>query len=243
MGKSLTYLETLKQTDPEFVELFKTFAGDEVINEEGQQLDPKDRYMAILATILGCQGTDLYREILPEALDNGVTPIEVKEIVYQAVAYVGMGRIFPFLKVTNEVLAEQGVELPLPNQRTVTAETRLAAGQQAQADIFGGDFQGGTSSGNGPSETGHIDRWLSDNCFGDYFTRRGLDFKQREMITFCFLSALGTEPQLKVHVGGNVIVGNDRSYLIRIASQCMPYAGYPRTLNALRCIKEALADK
>ena len=27
------------------------------------------------------------------------------------------------------------------------------------------------------------------NCFGDYYTRTGLDLKQREMITFCFLAA------------------------------------------------------
>lgn len=60
------------------------------------------------------------------------------------------------------------------------------------------------------------------------------------MITFCFLAAQGTEPQLKAHIGGNIKVGNDRKFLINVVSQCMPYIGYPRTLNALRCINEAL---
>ena len=57
----------------------------------------------------------------------------------------------------------------------------------------------------------------------------------REMITFCFLAAQGgCEPQLKAHVEGNLNVGNSKQYLINIASQCVPYIGYPRTLNALR---------
>lgn len=66
----------------------------------------------------------------------------------------------------------------------------------------------------------------------------GLTGAQREMITFCFLSALGTEPQLKSHIGGNFHVGNDAHYLINVISNCMPYIGYPRTLNAIRCIHE-----
>lgn len=59
------------------------------------------------------------------------------------------------------------------------------------------------------------------------------------MITFCFLLAQGgCEPQLKGHIDGNVRVGNDKQFLINVISQCMPYIGYPRTLNALNCINE-----
>ena len=34
-------------------------------------------------------------------------------------------------------------------------------------------------------------------------------------------------------------IGNNCHFLIAVASQCMPYIGYPRTLNALRCVDEA----
>ena len=50
------------------------------------------------------------------ALTVGVTPVEVKEIVYQAVPYVGLAKVFDFLHTTNEVLAERGIDLPLPAQ-------------------------------------------------------------------------------------------------------------------------------
>ena len=52
-------------------------------------------------------------------------------------AYLGIGRVRPFFSVTNQVLTEQGVALPLEPGSTTTAETRLAAGNQAQVDIFG----------------------------------------------------------------------------------------------------------
>ena len=226
----------LWETDPEFMELFANFALDEVVNQG--DLDDAARMMAILATLLGCQGVEEYRVLLPAALRAGVTPVQVKEILYQSVAYLGIGRVRPFFSVTNQVLTEQGVALPLEPGSTTTAETRLAAGNQAQVDIFGEGMRGFQNSG--PEESRHINRWLADNCFGDYYTRGGLDYKQREMITFCFLAALGgCEPQLTSHAGANLRIGNDNAFLIQVISQCLPYIGYPRSLNALRCVNDA----
>lgn len=93
----------LKKTDPEFAESFHHFAFDEVVNEENQQLDASTRYLAILSVLIGCGGLDAYREMLPSALENGVTPVMVKETVYQATDYLGYGRILPFLSVTNDI--------------------------------------------------------------------------------------------------------------------------------------------
>lgn len=226
----------LAETDPEFAELFDNFAFDEVVNSDG--LDGKTRFTAILAALIGCQGIDEYRIIMSAALNFGVLPVEIKEVVYQSVAYLGIGRAFPFLKVTNEILTEQGVKLPLESQATTTLETRLEKGEQAQTDIFGEGMRGFANAGS--PETRHINKWLVDNCFGDYYTRKGLDYRQREMITFCFLAAQGgCEPQLISHARANIRIGNDRAFLIKVVSQCLPYIGYPRSLNALRCVEEA----
>jgi 4-carboxymuconolactone decarboxylase len=60
------------------------------------------------------------------------------------------------------------------------------------------------------------------------------------MITFCFLAAQGgCEPQLTSHAMANMKIGNDKEFLIKVLSQCIPYIGYPRSLNALNCINEA----
>jgi Uncharacterized homolog of gamma-carboxymuconolactone decarboxylase subunit len=60
--------------------------------ENGDDLDDRTRMAAILAALIGCQGIDEFRAIAPAALNLGATPIEAKEIVYQSVAYLGIGR-------------------------------------------------------------------------------------------------------------------------------------------------------
>ena len=221
------------QTDPEFAERFERFTFDEVVNEPGQQLDDTTRYLAILATLLGCQGIEEFGAVLPRALDAGVTPVMVKETVYQAVDYLGIGRVRPFLDAVNAELTARGVALPLAGQATATMADRLEKGAQAQAAIFGPHMLEAWKQG-------HINRWLAANCFGDYYTRTGLDLAQRELITFCFLAAQGgCEPQLTAHAGGNMNLGNDAAFLTRVVSQCLPYIGYPRSLNAIACIGKA----
>ena len=221
------------ETDPEFMERFEHFAFEEVVNEPGQQLDDVTRHMAILAALMGCQGTEAFRLELPCALDAGVTPVMAKEIVYQAVDYLGIGRALPFLQLVNEALVSRGVKLPLEGQATTTMENRLEKGARAQADIFGPHMLEAWKAG-------HINRWLAANCFGDYYTRTGLTLAQREMITFCFLAAQGgCEPQLTAHAKGNMNLGNDREFLTRVVSQCLPYIGYPRSLNTVTCVHKA----
>ena len=223
----------LHVTDPEFAERFAHFAFEEVPNEEHQRLDEKTRYMAVLATLVGCGGIDAYKETLPKALEHGITPVAVKEIVYQAVDYLGYGRMLPFLNAANEIFTEMGIKLPLEGQATTTLEDRLEKGVEMQAEIFGEQMKEAWKAG-------HINRWLAANCFGDYYTRKGLTTAEREMITFCFLMAQGgCEPQLTSHAKGNMNVGNDREFLIRVVSQCLPYIGYPRSLNAMTCIEKA----
>lgn len=230
------YVSAFLETDPEFIERFDNFTFDEVVNQD--DLDDKTRWLAILATLLGCQGIDEFKALVPAAMNFGVSPVEIKEVVYQAVAYLGIGRVFPFLKAANEIFADKGIKLPLEGQATTTTDTRLEAGRQAQMDIMGDGMKDFYQSG--PEESRHINYWLTDNCFGDYYTRAGLDYKQREMITFCFLAAQGgCEPQLTSHASANMRIGNDKSFLIKVISQCIPYIGYPRSLNALRCVNNA----
>lgn len=234
------FLKEFEESDPEFAERMINFALDEVVNQD--DLDDRTRMTAILAALLGCQGIDTFRMVLPEALKLGLTPTEVKEIVYQAAAYLGLGRVYPFLAAVNAELQAEGITLPLPAQAGTTMADRIEKGEHAQVEIFGERMKGFASSG--PEETRHINRWLAGNCFGDYYTRGGLNYAQRELITFCFLAAQGgCEPQLISHAGANMRIGNDRLFLIKVISQNLPYIGYPRSLNALRCVNEAAAQQ
>jgi len=226
---------TLKVTDPELVELFDNWAFDEVMRDA--PLNPKTRLMVQLAAIIACQAVSEYRVMLGAALHVGVTPVEVKEIVYQAVPYVGLAKVFDFLHATNEVLASRGIELPLPGQSTTTPDDRLEKGLRVQKAILGDRID--QMYAQSPQDQLHIQKYLSGNCFGDYLTRKGLDLKTRELLTFSMLTALGgCEPQLAGHVAANLAVGNDRQVLINTITQLVPFIGYPRTLNAIKVIND-----
>ena len=164
--------------------------------------------------------------------------MEVKEIVYQAVPYVGMARVFDVLHVTNDVLTEHGVELPLPGQSTTTPQTRAEKGLAVQKQIVGADRVDALYA-TAPEDEQHIQRYLSANCFGDHLTRTGIDIRGRELLTLAMLVSLGgCEPQVKAHVAANLHIGNDRARLLDVLTQLMPFIGYPRTLNALRMLDE-----
>jgi 4-carboxymuconolactone decarboxylase len=90
---------TLKVTDPEFIELFDNWALGEV--PRYGVLDVKTRLMLQLAALIACQSVNEYRVMMGAALNVGVTPVEIKEIVYQAVPYLGLAKAFDFLHATN----------------------------------------------------------------------------------------------------------------------------------------------
>ena len=94
-----------------------------------------------------------------------------------------------------------------------------------------------------PANQIHIQEYLSANCFGDYVARSGIDIKTRELLTFSMLLALGgCETQLKGHIQANLTVGNDKERLLSVVTQLLPYVGYPRTLNAIRCLNEVIPE-
>ena len=230
------HVSTLKVTDPELIEYFENFAFGEVLRYGS--LDSKTRLMVQLASMIACQALREYRMMLGAALTAGVTPVEVKEIVYQAVAYVGMAKVFDFIHATNDVLTEREIQLPLEGQSTTTPESRAERGLAIQKEIVGADVIDQMYSSASEDEI-HFQRLLSANCFGDNYTRTGIDLRTRELLTFAMLISLGgCEPQAKGHAAANLNVGNDRQLLLAVITQLLPFIGYPRTLNALRVINE-----
>jgi 4-carboxymuconolactone decarboxylase len=217
------HVSTLVVTDPELIETFDNFAFDEVLSHSN--LDTRTRLMVQLASIIASQAVQEYRAMLRAALTVGVTPIEAKEV-------------FDFIHVTNEVLTERGVELPLPSQSTTTAQNRMEKGLAIQKQIIGSDAVEKLYAA-APADEQHIQRYLSANCFGDHYTRMGIDIPTRELLTFSMLVSMGgCDPQVKGHVAANLNVGNSRARLIDVLTQLLPFIGYPRTLNGLRAVDD-----
>lgn len=225
----------LRKTDPEFAEIIANFSLGEVM--EANKLTEKEQMLCILSVLLGCQGMGEFQNMLHAALNVGVEPVAIKEVIYQATAYLGIGRTHDFLIAANQIMEQHGINLPLASQATTNEKTRFGDGLTKQVALFGEDMAKRQTEGTVLRR--NINRWLADNCFGDYYTRNGLNDQEREMITFCFILAQGgCENQLRGHTAGNFGVGNDKEKLYSVVEQCMPYIGYPRSLNAMNIIDE-----
>lgn len=230
----------LAKTDPEFIEIFDNFTFDEVLQHSN--LDVRLRMKVTLASLIAMQCVNEYKAMMNAALNVGVSAVEMKEIVYQAVPYAGLGKVFDFLHATNEVLTERGISLPLEKQGTTTNENRYEKGLEVVREVAGDAVDQMLTTM--PENQKHFATFLADNCFGDYFTRNGLTSKERELLIFTMLASMGgADAQLKGHIRNNQRVGNDKPKLIETITVLLPFIGYPRTLTALNCINEILPEE
>ncbi|MDF7641497.1 carboxymuconolactone decarboxylase family protein [Bifidobacterium sp. ESL0784] len=116
-------------------------------------------------------------------------------------------------------------------------ESRFEKGSRALAAI---DGRGGREvvdslAGIAPD----LGRWVVEFVFGDVYARPGLDARQRELVTLGSLVTQGdTVPELKVHIAAALHVGLTREQVVEVILQCVPYVGFPRTINAVGVARE-----
>ena len=236
MNDLFDFFTKFEKNDPEFYEIFKNFAYGEVF--EYSTLTEKESILVTLASLIACQSPKAFKKILRASLDNDITPVEVKELLYQSVPYVGFGRAHNFFGVVTKIFDKKGIEYPLEPQSNTTPENRHEKGRELQDRYFGADMIQMMNDST-PDGQKHFNTFLEGFCFGDFYTRDGLDDQQRELITFVFLASLGgCENQLRGHTQGNLSVGNDKEKLVSAITVIMPYIGFPRTLNALAIVNE-----
>ncbi|MGN7222308.1 carboxymuconolactone decarboxylase family protein [Curtobacterium flaccumfaciens] len=160
---------TFADTDPEFARYHADFVDETLRNAS---LSEHDRVVVQLGATIAAGAPTAFRDLLEAALDGPLSPTEAKEIVYQAVAYVGSARVGDFLSITNAVLVARGVALPLPGRSTTTPADRLERGRAVQGSV--GADRVDAMYENAPADAVHFQRFLSGNCFGDTVGRDGL---------------------------------------------------------------------
>lgn len=225
--------------DPEFMDIYYRFIFGEVFHQGS--LSNEHRELITIVVLTANQTLPQLRSHIGIALNVGVTPVEIKEAIYQCAPYLGFPKTLNALSQANEVFKERNIALPFESQGQVEEDTRFDEGLKVQVAIFGDIIR--QMKKNAPENQKHIIEYLSAFCFGDIYTRSGLDLQTRELLTFCIISALGgCESQLKGHVRGNLSVGNDKELMISAVTHCIPYIGFPRSLNALSCLNEIIPE-
>lgn len=226
-------------TDPDLQDILSHFIFGEVFYQGN--LDDKQRELSTLVVLATNQTLPQLKAHVFASLNVGLTPVEIKEAIYQCAPYIGFPKTLNAINEVNEAFEAMNIALPVESQKTVNEENRFDEGLAVQVEIFGDAIK--KMQENAPANQKHMQDYLSAFCFGDFYTRGALDLKTRELLTLCIISALGgAESQVKSHVYGNNSVGNDKETLITAITHCMPYMGFPRTLNALACINEVLPE-
>lgn len=83
--------------------------------------------------------------------------------------------------------------------------------------------------------------WVVEAVFGGTYQRPGIELRDRQMLNMAALAAMGgTEPQLTGHIRTAVeVAGMSKEEVAECFVHLMPYIGVPKTLAAMRCMKDA----
>lgn len=222
-------------SDPEMMDILQKFIFGEVFRTGN--LDMKTREMITCITLTTMQTLPQLKAHAGAALNVGVTPIELRELVYLCAPYIGFPKTLNALATINEVFTERGIALPLEKQGTVTEENRYEKGHDIQEPIYGDAVKEALK--NVPGGLGdEAARFLTEYCFGDIYTRSGMDMQTRELLVYCILTTLEADSQLISHTRSNIKLGNSKETLAAAVIQCLPYIGFPPAMKTLKIIQE-----
>jgi 4-carboxymuconolactone decarboxylase len=222
--------------DPELMAILRHVIFGEVFHVGA--LNDRTRELITIVLLVTSQTLPQLRVHTAAALVVGATPIEIREAVYQCAPFLGFPKTLNGVAVINEVFAERGIALPLPDQATVTEIDRFERGRAIQHPLYGDEIR--DTLADVPDDLRDVvPRLLTEFCSGDFYTRSGLDVRLRELLVLCMLAALGgAEVQIRAHAAGNLKAGNAIEVQIAAMIHCLPYIGFPRALNAIRAIKD-----
>lgn len=222
-------------SDPEMMDILQKFIFGEVFRTG--DLDMKTREMITCITLTTMQTLPQLKAHAGAALNVGVTPVELRELVYLCAPYIGFPKTLNALATINEVFTERGIALPLEKQGTVTEENRYEKGHDIQEPIYGDAVKEALK--NVPGGLGdEAARFLTEYCFGDIYTRSGMDMQTRELLVYCILTTLEADSQLISHTRSNIKLGNSKETLAAAVIQCLPYIGFPPAMKTLKIIQE-----
>ena len=222
-------------SDPEMMGILQKFIFGEIFTTG--TLSMQERELITCVTLASIQTLPQLKAHAGAALNVGVTPVELREAIYLTAPFIGFPRMLNAINTVNEVFKERGIELPLEAQGTVTEENRHERGKTIQERLYSGGIA--QAMENVPGDMGEATaRFLTDYCFGEIYTRGGLDLKMREMLGYCVLTALGAESQLQSHYHGSIEAGNTPETITAAVIQTLPYVGFPAAIKALKIIKQ-----
>jgi 4-carboxymuconolactone decarboxylase len=123
----------------------------------------------------------------------------------------------------------------------MTDGERFEAGLAVRREVLGDEYV--DRSMKNADEFGRpLQNLIVEYCWGEIWTRPGLDRKTRSLINLGMLAALGKTAELELHVRGAVNNGCSETEIQEALLQATIYCGVPAGLEAFRAARRALQE-
>jgi 4-carboxymuconolactone decarboxylase len=191
-------------------------------------LSPRDRSVATVAALIARNQAVEMPYYFNLALDNGVKPSELSEIITHLAFYSGFPNAISAASVAKNVFAQRGIgadQLPVesPELLPLNDAAEKSRAERVQESV-------------GPVSQGVVD--YTDKLFKDVWQRPGLAPRDRSLVTVSALIANGQTAQISVHLNKAMDNGLTRAEASEVLTQLAFYAGWPNIFSAVPVVKD-----
>jgi len=231
-------IDTLKAIDPALVGYLVADGYGKVLSRGGLSLD--NRELCILAA-LTCRGhLPQLKWHVDAALNIGVAPEAIREVLIQALPYAGWPTTLNALQTMVTTFRERGVAASSGPTEDLTRSQLAQRGRDNGGRVYANfDAVEELIRGYDPE----LAKYLTENAYGQVYARPGLSMQQRELVAIAMLTAQQQLTQLAWHIEGALRVGASITETKEVIVTMLSYLGWPSMLNALEVWKKTTGAK
>ena len=198
------------------------------------ELSPRDRSLVTLSGVIASGQTILIELQMLRALDNGLTPAELSEVITHLAFYAGWGRAMEAVEGAKEVFAARGIavaQLPSATPQLLPLDEKAESTRAAAVE-----------KNTGPASPGLV-RDTTDVLFRDLWLRPDLKPRDRSLVTVSALIASGQAEQITFHLNRAMDYGLTRAEASEALSQLAYYVGWPKAFSAAPVLRSVFEKR
>ncbi|HKW81518.1 MAG TPA: carboxymuconolactone decarboxylase family protein [Casimicrobiaceae bacterium] len=201
---------------------------------KGPGLSTRDRSLATVAALIAGSRAVALPNQLELALDHGVTPAEMSEVITHLAFYSGWGSAMTAVAAAKHVFEERGIaanQLADASPRLFPLDEKAESTRAARVSEQFGDVAPG------------VVQYTADVLFRDLWLRPGLAPRDRSLITVSALVASGQVAQIPYHLNRAMDNGLTQAQAGELLTQLAFYAGWPNVFSALPVFKDVFEKR
>lgn len=230
----------LAETDPALLPGFGNLLDEIVFGRVWARpgLALEDRVIASLAALTSVQRLDQLAVFAGAALNVGLAPRLIQEVMLHCAMYAGMPSALASLATVRAVFEDRGLPVPEETLAEADLDALEAQGRETMQALHAERSQGGYA--NPDSAAASLYATAIDYLYGEIWNRPGIDRRQRMICSVASFTALRLESQQRKFFRSALNVGLSRDEVLEIIAQTGPYSGFPPALNALAVAEDVL---